>query len=140
MGGYKHIERCIGTYIAAHYRNAVETGVGKNTGVAQILHKAGVRIRCTDIRQFSQPAWLPFTLDDVFEPDLNLYAGADLLYAIRPAEEMVPSLISLARRVNCDLLVYHLGFESYGDGGELIDCGVLLHRYFRHQNPSNSVD
>jgi len=140
MGGYKHIERCIGTYIAAHYQNAIETGVGKNTGVAQILHEAGISIRCTDIRQFSQPDWLPFTIDDIFEPDLNLYAGADLLYAIRPAEEMVPPLISLARRINCDLLVYHLGFESYGDGGDLIDCGVLIHRYFRHQNPSNSVD
>ena len=140
MGGYKHIERCIGTYIAAHYQDAVEIGVGKNTGVARILHEAGVSIRCTDIRQFSQPDWLPFTIDDVFEPDPDQYAGADLLYAIRPAEEMVPPLISLARRINCDLLVYHLGFESYGDGGERINCGVLLHRYFRHQNPSKRVD
>ena len=53
---------------------------------------------------------------------------------------MIPPLIALAQQVNCDLLVYHLGFESYGKGGERIDCGVLLHRYHRYQNPSKSVD
>jgi hypothetical protein len=31
--------------------------------------------------------------------------------------------------------VYHLGFEIYKDGGERIDCGVLLHRYFRQSEP-----
>ena len=36
---------------------------------------------------------------------------------------------ALARAINCDLLVYHLGFEVYENGGERIDCGVLLHRY-----------
>ena len=25
--------------------------------------------------------------------------------------------------------MYHLGFECYGDGGSLIDCGVILHCY-----------
>jgi len=140
MGGYKHIEKCVGTYIAAHYRDAVEVGVGENTDAAQILHEAGVQVRGTDIRDLVQPDWLCFSIDDLFEPDLLKYEGADVIYAIRPAEEMVPPLIALAQRVNCDLLVYHLGFESYGDGGEHIDCGVLLHCYHRHQKPSKSVD
>jgi uncharacterized UPF0146 family protein len=140
MGGYKHIEKSIGTYIAAHYRDAVEAGVGKNTDAAQILNAAGVRVRAIDVRALVHPDWLCFSVDDIFEPDLSKYAGADVIYAIRPAEEMIPPLIALAQRVNCDLLVYHLGFESYGKGGERIDCGVLLHRYHRHQNPSKSVD
>jgi uncharacterized UPF0146 family protein len=140
MGGYKHIEKCVGTYIASHYRDAVEAGVGENTDAAQILYEAGVQVRGTDIRDLVQPDWLCFSIDDLFEPDLLKYEGADVIYAIRPAEEMVPPLIALAQRVNCDLLVYHLGFESYGDGGEHIDCGVLLHCYHRHQNPSKSVD
>jgi uncharacterized protein len=140
MGGYKHIERCVGTYIAAHYRDAVEAGIGNNTGAAQVIHDAGIRIRSTDIKALVHPDWLCFSMDDIFEPDLSKYAGADVIYAIRPAEEMVPPLVALARWVNCDLLVYHLGFESYGNGGERIDCGVLLHRYHRHQNPSKSVD
>ena len=140
MGGYKHIEKSIGTYIAAHYRDAVEAGVGENTDAAQILSAAGVRVRAIDVRALVHPDWLCFSVDDIFEPDLSKYAGADVIYAIRPAEEMIPPLIALAQRVNCDLLVYHLGFESYGKGGERIDCGVLLHRYYQHQNPSKSVD
>ena len=140
MGGYKHIEKCVGRYIAAHYTDAVEVGIGENTAAAQILHDAGISLRSTDIHPFSHPGWLHFSVDDIFNPDLKKYEGAGVLYAIRPAEEMVPPLIALAQALDCDLVVYHLGFESYGNGGERIECGVTLHRYYRRQNPSKSVD
>ena len=74
-------------------------------------------------------------IDDVFSPDINLYKGADVIYAIRPAIEMIPPLLALARTLDCDLIIYHLGFESYGNGGEKIDCGVLLHRYYKASEP-----
>jgi uncharacterized UPF0146 family protein len=135
MGSYKHIETCIGEYLAKHYTNTVEVGIGKNTGAARILHDAGARVRCTDVRDISVPGWLCFTVDDVFSPVISLYEGADVIYAIRPAIEMIPPLLSLARTINCDLIVYHLGFESYGNGGEKIDCGILLHRYFKASEP-----
>lgn len=140
MGGYKHIENRIGAYIAAHYHDVVEVGIGKNTDALRILQDAGLRTRATDIKNIPQPDGITFFADDVFSPDISRYKGADLIYAIRPAEEMVPPLIVLARQLDCDLLVYHLGFERYGDGGEQIDCGVILHRYYRSQNPSKSVD
>ena len=73
--------------------------------------------------------------DDIFSPDISLYKGADVIYAIRPAIEMIPPLLELAQTINCDLIVYHLGFECYGNGGEKIDCGVLLHRYFKASEP-----
>lgn len=130
MGSYKHIETCIGEYMVKHYTNAVEVGIGKNLEVARILHDAGLSIRCTDIRDMPVPEWLTFRIDDIFSPDISRYKGVDVIYAIRPAIEMIPPLIALARTINCDLLVYHLGFESYGNGGEKIDCGVILHRYF----------
>jgi uncharacterized protein len=130
MGSYKHIETCIGEYIAKRYTDAVEVGIGKNTKAARMLLDAGVRIRCTDIREQGVYGCLGFTIDDIFSPDISLYQGADLIYAIRPAIEMIPPLFAIARTVNCDLIVYHLGFESYGNGGEIIDCGVLLHRYY----------
>lgn len=129
MGAYKHIETCIGEYVAQHYRNAVEVGIGRNTTAAQIVQAAGVRTRCTDIRDTGVPASLFFSIDDIFVPEPGLYNGADVIYSIRPAIEMVPPLVTLARAINCDLLVYHLGFEVYENGGERIDCGVLLHRY-----------
>jgi hypothetical protein len=140
MDEYKHIEKCIGRYIAGNYSHAVEVGIGKNVDAAQILSGAGKLLRSTDIKKMPVPEDLAFVVDDIFSPDISLYQNADGIYAIRPAIEMIPSLITLAKRINCDLIVYHLGFESYENGGENIDCGVILHRYNRHQNPSNRVD
>ncbi|OPY37933.1 MAG: hypothetical protein A4E35_00988 [Methanoregula sp. PtaU1.Bin051] len=131
MAGYKHIERCIGDYIARHYAEPVEIGVGGNMESACIIRNAGRRMRCTDIKNILPPEGVEFYQDDIFNPVLSRYEGADVLYAIRPAEETIPPMIALAERLSCDLIVYHLGFESFGDGGEIIDCGVLLHRYHR---------
>ncbi|MDV2481801.1 hypothetical protein F8E02_07230 [Methanoculleus sp. Wushi-C6] len=132
MCQYKHIERSIGEYIAARYRRAVEVGIGNNPDAARIVAAAGALALCTDIRPGIRHEGLTVVTDDVFEPDLRLYAGADLIYAVRPGVEMVPPLIALARRIESDLLVYHLGCEIYEDGGEVLDCGpVLLHRYHR---------
>jgi uncharacterized protein len=133
MGSYKHIETCVGKYISEHYASAVEVGVGNNPGAAVLIHAAGVPVRCTDIRERDIPRGIGFIIDDIFTPDLPVYAGAGVIYAIRPAEEMIPPLIALAEKIGCDLLVYHLGFESHGDGGEKIDCGVILHRYYRSE-------
>lgn len=135
MGSYKRIEKCVGDYIASHYRGPVEVGVGNNPGAAELIHAAGIPVRCTDIRERIVPEGVVFRIDDVFEPDLSIYSGADVIYAIRPAIEMLPPLIALAQRLGCDLLVYHLGFETYENGGETIDCGVLLHRYVRGSEP-----
>ena len=135
MGSYKHIETSIGEYIAKHYTNTVEVGIGENTEAARIILNAGIRVRCTDVKESGVPVWLCFIIDDIFSPDISLYKGADLIYAIRPAIEMIPPLLALARTINCDLIVYHLGFEFYGNGGEKIDCGVLLHRYFNASEP-----
>ncbi len=130
MCQYKRIERSIGEYIAGRYGRVVEVGIGNNPDAARIVAAAGALALCTDIRPGIRHDGLTVVTDDIFEPDLRLYAGADLIYAVRPGVEMVPPLIALARRVNSDLLVYHLGCEIYEDGGEVLDCGpVLLHRY-----------
>jgi len=139
MGGHKHIETCIGTYIASRYRSAVEVGIGKNTVAARIIRDEGGKIRCTDIRNTVPDDGLDFFVDDIFEPDLLLYARADVIYAIRPGIEMIPPLCSLAQQIGADLLVYHLGFEQYGDGGEKLDCGVVLHRYYSCEKPPKRV-
>lgn len=140
MGEYKHIEKCIGRYIAGKYSHAAEAGIGRNTEAARILSGAGKLLCTTDIKKIPALEDLSFTVDDVFSPDISLYWGADVIYAIRPAIEMIPPLVGLAGKVNCDLIVYHLGFEIWGDGGERIDCGVVLHRYHHYQKPSKRVD
>jgi hypothetical protein len=112
----------------------VEVGIGNNPVAARVIAAAGGLMLCTDIRPGIRHDGLTVVTDDIFEPDLRLYAGADLIYAVRPGVEMVPPLMALAGRVNSDLLVYHLGCEIYEDGGEVVDCGpVLLHRYHRRR-------
>ena len=136
MESYKHIENSIGGYIAGHYFRAVEVGIGRNTRAAEIISRAGVLLRTTDVKEFGHPEAMNFVQNDVFEPDLPLYREADVIYSVRPAIEMVPPMIDLARAVNCDLVVYHLGFELYGSGGERIDTeGIVLHRYHRRSEP-----
>ncbi len=129
MRHYKRIERDIGTYISSRYRRAVEVGIGDNPDAALIIAAAGALALCTDIRPDIRHEGLTVVVDDIFEPDISLYEGADLVYAIRPGIEMIPPLIALARRIDCDLLVYHLGCEIWGDGGEIVDCGTVLRRY-----------
>ncbi|PKL65338.1 MAG: hypothetical protein CVV32_04955 [Methanomicrobiales archaeon HGW-Methanomicrobiales-3] len=135
MGSYKHIEHAVAGYLAGRYMRAVEAGIGRNTVAAEMLAEKGLLLRCTDIREQELPQQLLYARDDLFSPDLSLYTGADVIYSIRPAIEMVPPLVDIARAVNCDLVVYHLGFEQYDDGGEIIDCGVILHRYWKLSEP-----
>jgi uncharacterized UPF0146 family protein len=130
MGPYKRIEHLIGEYIRRNYQSVVEIGVGENLAAARVILEGGIPIRCTDIRPMPPADGICIAEDDVFSPHEELYEGADLLYAIRPGVEMVPPMITLARRTGADLLVYHLGNEIYGNGGELVDCGVILHRYY----------
>ena len=139
MGAHKHIERCIGAYIASRYRSAAEIGTGDNFTAALFIRESGGRVLCTDIRYPGSNPGIDFCIDDIFSPALHLYGGCDVIYAIRPGEEMLPALIRLASSLDVDLLVYHLGFEGFGRGGEIIDCGVILHRYHKAQNPSKSV-
>ncbi len=96
MSGYKHIETCIGRYIAEHYTRAVEVGIGRNTEAARILADAGKLLFSTDIRQMPVPDDIPFVVDDIFSPDSARYTDADVIYAIRPAIEMIPPLVALA--------------------------------------------
>jgi uncharacterized protein len=135
MCPYKRIEFLIGKYICENYRSAVEIGAGANLGAARLIVGSGIPLRCTDIRPISPEPGIEVLKDDIFEPNLDLYRGAEVLYAIRPGIEMVPPMIALAREIDADLLVYHLGFEVFLQGGEIIDCGVILHRYHARQNP-----
>lgn len=122
------IETTIGRYIAENYRSAVEVGFGGKTVAAEIVRNAGIPILCTDVHAYPN-CGVPSVVDDCVEPTISLYK-AEVIYAIRPGTEMVPALIELAKRVGADLIVYHLGFEIYENGGErIVTNGVMLHRY-----------
>ncbi|MDR3102759.1 MAG: hypothetical protein LBU24_06120 [Methanocalculaceae archaeon] len=125
------IERAVGEYIRDHYRSAVEIGFGGRTAAAEIVQNAGVSVLCTDLHPYPT-GLVPAVVDDVFVPRLPYYAGAAVLYAIRPGCEMMMPMMDLAKRIGADLVVYHLGFELYENGGEILDTGdILLHRYVK---------
>ncbi len=128
-GEYKRIERLVAEYIGPRYRTAVEVGIGDNPHAARILANNGLDIVATDIKTPKEDPGVPFFHDDLCSPDLSRYTGKELLYSIRPGEEMIAPLLALARETGCDLLVYHLGFEGFHDPGELVECGVVLHLY-----------
>ena len=139
MGPHKHIEKVIGRYIASRYHSCAEIGVGRNFETALTILNCGGTVLCTDIRYPDVTVDVPFRIDDLYAPDFSLYRDVEVIYSLRPGEEMMPSLIRLAQKTNSDLIVYHLGFEIYGDGGELLDCSVVLRRYHRSQKPSKRV-
>ncbi|MDR0980599.1 MAG: hypothetical protein LBL85_02260 [Methanocalculaceae archaeon] len=125
------IEKSVGEYIRDHYRSAIELGFGGKTIAAEIIQEAGIPILCTDVHSYQTVA-VPAVVDDVFSPTFSYYQGVDVLYAIRPGCEMIPPMMALAERTRAELIVYHLGFELYGNGGEIIDLGdILLHRYVK---------
>ena len=140
MRSYKRIEFLIGDFISRNYRSAIEVGVGKNMEAARICADRGMHICCTDIKPISPLDGIKTFRDDIFSPTVSIYQGAEVIYSIRPGVEMVPPLISLARIIDADLLVYHMGFEIYESGEERVDCGVILHRYYKRQKPSKSED
>ncbi len=135
MNCHKGIEESIYTYLKNYPKSTkfVEIGIGNNTLCAEKLSREGFFVKAADIKSdlsINNTSGVIFKSDDIFEPDLNFYRDADLIYSIRPGIEMMPSLISIAKKVNCELIVYHLGCEIYMSGGEIIDTGsVILHRY-----------
>ena len=131
MSGFKHIEKEISRYIIPRYHRVCEIGVGRNFHTAQQIHAAGLEIFSTDIIPYPDEMPVPYHIDSIFSPTLSLYMGVDLIYAIRPHEEMIAALISLAGSVHCDLIVYHLGFERFFGAKIIPDASVPLFFYHR---------
>jgi uncharacterized UPF0146 family protein len=131
MSGFKHIEESISRYIIPRYHHVCEIGVGQNFHVAQQIQNAGRKIFCTDIIPFLGGISVSYMIDSVFSPTYSLYTDLDLIYTVRPHEEMITALISLARFVDCDLIVYHLGFERFS-GAEIIpQAEIPLFFYYK---------
>jgi uncharacterized UPF0146 family protein len=92
---------------------AAEIGIGHFPDIAVALLKKGMRVFATDIRSFSYEG-LEVVIDDVTEPDISRYGGADLVYSIKPPMELVPYMKKLARALPADLIVKPLSSEYPG--------------------------
>ncbi len=98
-------------YIIANYKDAsliVEVGVGGFPKVALTLKEhLNMDIIMTDIKPYHDEV----VIDDIINPDLNIYNGATLIYSIRPPEELQNHIKKVAEAVDADLIIKPLSTE-----------------------------
>jgi hypothetical protein len=98
-------------YVQRNYGHAsliVEVGVGTFQAVARNLkshHK--LNIVMTDIKPSHD-----IILDDICHPNLKIYKDAELIYSIRPPEELHPCLVKVAKCIKSDLIIKTLSTDS----------------------------
>lgn len=100
-------------------RKIVEVGVGRSPHALLQLRSLlmEAEIVATDIdpeavKELNRMGIRAF-IDDVFEPNEEVYEGADLIYFIRPPSELIPKLAELGRKVGADVLIIPLSEDEY---------------------------
>lgn len=99
-------EYIIGNY--THIHNIVEVGVGKFPRLARDLQEhLNLNIVMTDIK----PSHEGIIQDDICHPHLKIYNDAELIYSIRPPEELHPCLVKVAEWAGSDLIIKTLSTD-----------------------------
>lgn len=91
---------------------AVEIGIGRRTDVASALAERGVTVVATDVRPRTVPEPVEFVIDDIVEPTLSVYKGADVIYALNLPPELHGPALAVARRVGADFRFTTLGGDE----------------------------
>ncbi len=94
----------------APYQTLVEIGIGSRTDVAAAL-ATRASVTAVDARTRSVPAAVSFVQDDVTDPQLSVYDGANALYALNCPPELQRPLRSLATEIGADGLFTTLGAD-----------------------------
>ncbi len=98
-------------FVINNYRDAkkiVEVGVGNRTDVLEELDKQlNAKVVGTDIK----PIDPKILVDDITEPNLEIYKGADIIYALRLPIELHPYVEEVAKRAGSDLIIKPLSTE-----------------------------
>ena len=121
-------------FIASNYSgHVVEIGGGHVLEVAMHLLSLGRNITVTD-KEERIVGRIHIKKDDIFEPRLDIYQGASLLYSIRPPLEMQLAMGVLASRLCVDILIRPLNDEIAelpGFSRRLINAGEASFYLFR---------
>jgi hypothetical protein len=106
-------------YIIANYKDAsliVEVGVGGFPLVALTLKEhLNMDIIMTDIKPYHDEV----VVDDITNPNLDIYSGATLIYSIRPPEELQNHIKKVAESVGADLIIKPLSTEFINSDASL---------------------
>lgn len=100
-------------YIIKNYKNSekiVEVGVGKILEPSQILKEQlpNTQINLVDIR----PCNDNIIKEDIRNPTDEIYDNVDLIYSIRPPEELQVDIVKLAKKYNSDVIIKPLFTEE----------------------------
>ena len=87
----------------------VEIGAGKFQTISKNLSEnENIDIVMTDI----DPANENIIKDDVFNPNMSIYNGADILFSIRPPAELQEAIMKIRDNVNATLIIKPLFNED----------------------------
>ena len=89
----------------------VEVGIGHRTDLSETLLDAGVSVTATDIEFRETPGGVEFVVDDVTDPDVEVYADADAIVAQNLPPELQRPAYRLATAVEADFLFTTLGAD-----------------------------
>ena len=92
--------------------SVVEIGIGRRVSVARALAAAGVDVTATDVHEREVPPDVRFVIDDVTAPDLSVYAGADVIYALNLPPELHWPARDVAETVGARLCFTTLGGDQ----------------------------
>lgn len=95
--------------LLSEYESVVEVGVGERFDVAERLAATGGDVTVTDVHTRSVPAGVRFVRDDVTDPALDVYRGADVIYAQRVPPELQRPVLDVAEAVDAACLFTTLG-------------------------------
>jgi uncharacterized UPF0146 family protein len=112
-------------FIVSNYKYAkkiVEVMIGNYPWIAVSIKKRlpNVELLVTDIdpeKLGDIKIKFPFLIcvnDDITLPSLNLYKGADLIYAIRPPPELINEIVKLGTSIKSDVLIRSYSNETCG--------------------------
>ena len=100
-------------YISSNYTNSkkiVEVGVGRVLEPSNLLKKS--LTSCEIILVDIYPANSSVIIDDITNPTGNIYEKADLIYSIRPPEELQKDVLNLGIKFGCDVIIKPLFTEE----------------------------
>lgn len=100
-------------YISSNYTNSkkiVEVGVGRVFEPSNLLRNS--LTSCEIILVDIYPADNNVTKDDITNPTGSIYKNADLIYSIRPPEELQKDVLNLGINFGCDVIIKPLFTEE----------------------------
>jgi len=95
----------------ARFDRVVEVGVGRRPEVAAGLAARGVSVTATDVRERPVPESVRFVRDDTTDPDREVYAGADAVFARNLPPELHAPVRDVAHEARAEFLFTTLGAD-----------------------------